>query len=101
MFAQAFSWYTNLPLTSFYAKQELYDILAPETFDRLRHYYEHLTLQDITSSWKSLIVQIRLLPPVAEKVVTDITINIQNKSAGTPAQQDTKSSEPIQTRCPY
>ncbi len=65
--------------------------------DSFRHYYEHIiTLQDITSSWKSLIVENRLLPPVAAKVATDITINIQNKSAQTPAQQDTKSSEPTQ-----
>jgi hypothetical protein len=43
-----------------------------------------------------LILENRLLSPVAEKVVTAITIKIQNKSAETPAQQDTKSSEPIQ-----
>ena len=43
-----------------------------------------------------LILENRLLSPVAEKVVTVITIKIQNKSAETPAQQDTKSSAPIQ-----
>jgi|LauGreDrversion4_2_1035121.scaffolds.fasta_scaffold1662627_1 hypothetical protein len=34
-----------------------------------------------------LIVENRLLSPVAEKVVTVIIIKLQNKSAETPAQQ--------------
>ena len=64
--------------------------------DRIRHYYEHIImLQDITSSWKSLLPD-NAASEMEGHVREGGTINIQNKSAGTPAQQDTKSSEPIQ-----